>query len=345
MKKIIFLVIAIMISSSLVQAGLLVMDRYTIPLNQKAAKIGKVLVGDSRKVTLIKDESGLFVLDAQNNVCIKKNKELKSGYPFSYEITIEVDGQIKTFELVKDEFLHNKVIAHRGGWKHHGVHQNSLGSLKSAIEIGCEGSEFDVWLTKDKKLALNHDSEIDGMIVELTNLETMRKIPLEAGEVMATLEEYLSLIKTQNKTRLVLEIKSMPTNNRGLELTDSVVNVVHRMNAQAWVDYISFDYEVLKRVRALDATAHISYLGAAVPMDLQKIEGISGIDYHFSQFEKNPRLYDRARMLGLTINIWTVNDEKWMNDLLDMKVDFITTDEPEMLLKIIEERNKLNKNN
>ena len=50
-----------------------------------------------------------------------------------------------------------KAIAHRGFWKTPGSSQNSITSLLKADSIGCYGSEFDVWLTKDSKLVVNHD--------------------------------------------------------------------------------------------------------------------------------------------------------------------------------------------
>lgn len=317
---------------------LLSLDSYKIPMNSKGAVIGHFLP-TTETISLVEDSSGLFMIDEKNNLCLKKNKEIKSTSPMIYTIRVKQGGIEKDFDLVVDEFIRNRVIAHRGGWKYHDVHQNSLGSLRKAIELGCEASEFDVWLTKDKVVALNHDYEFDGMIVELTNLANMRQVKLEGGEVMVTLTQYLDLIRTQNKTRLVLEIKSV-NKAKALELTDSVVNIVHRMKAQAWVDYISFDYEVLKRVRSLDPTAHIAYLGADVPLDLQKIEGISGIDYHFSQFDKMPRLYDRARMLGLSINVWTINDKEMLEKFLNMNVDYITTDEPKMLIDLINTQKK-----
>ena len=43
-------------------------------------------------------------------------------------------------------------------------------------------------------------------------------------------------------------------------MTDSVVNIVHRMKMQGYVEYISFNYEVLKRIRELDPTAKTLYL-------------------------------------------------------------------------------------
>ena len=316
---------------------LLVLDHYKIPLNKKGIRIGQFITPGQEKVTLVKDTAGFFSIDQHGNISLKKNKVLSPGKPFRYGITVRYGSNEKSFELVKDEFLRNKVVAHRGAWKHDDVHQNSVGALKNAIALGCESSEFDVWLSRDNRVVLNHDHEINNLIVEETDLSVMREIILESGEVMATLEQYIECIKEQNHTRLVLEIKSNK-NKRAIALTDSAVAIVHRMKAQAWVDYISFDYDALLRVRALDPTAHTAYLGADRPMDLQKVEKMSGIDYHFSQFNRIERMYERCRMLGFTVNIWTVNDEKIMRELLDMGVDWITTDEPELLLRLVSER-------
>ena len=50
----------------------------------------------------------------------------------------------------------SQVIAHRGYWKTAGSAQNSITALQKADSIHCYGSEFDVWLTKDNKLVINH---------------------------------------------------------------------------------------------------------------------------------------------------------------------------------------------
>lgn len=340
MKRIlIILMLCPVLAFSQTTGKLLSLDKYMVPVNEKGACVGNFMVQGNNKVELVKDPSGLFVING-TKLCLKANKSITANSPMIFDITVKYKNEEKEFSIVKDQFIHNKVVAHRGAWKHYDVHQNSMGALKHAVELGCEASEFDVWLSKDRRVVLNHDHEIDGLIIEETELAEMRKIILESGEVMATLEQYLEYIKTQNKTRLVLELKTNKQNKRGFDLADSAVNIVHRMKAQAWVDYISFDYDVLVRVHSLDSGAHLAYLGADRPMDLQKVEGMSGIDYHFSQFNRIERMYDRARALGFTINIWTVNDEKVMRELLDMNVDFITTDEPELLLKIISETKK-----
>ena len=55
-----------------------------------------------------------------------------------------------------------EVVAHRGYWKAEGSAQNSVASLKKAIEIGARGSECDVYITTDGVVVVHHDPTIDG---------------------------------------------------------------------------------------------------------------------------------------------------------------------------------------
>ena len=314
------------------------LSNYTVPLNEKGAVVGHFISKNIGALSLIKDDSGLFEINKQGELSLKKNKEVSVTSPMSFPVIVQCGEAQKSFEIVKDEFIKNRVIAHRGAWKNTGASQNSIAALQHAIEIGCEGAELDVWLTKDRQMILNHDQDLEGRIIEKTSFSDLRKIHLQNGEVPPTLEEYINLIKTQNKTRLVIELKSNKGNANVIALADSVVNLVHQMQAQAWVDYITFDYRGLKLIREKDQTAHIAFLEHGVELDLQKLDGISGVDYHSSLYDRLERLYERCNVLGLTTNVWTVNSEDEMNRFLDLGVDFITTDEPERLLKLIEAR-------
>jgi glycerophosphoryl diester phosphodiesterase len=59
-------------------------------------------------------------------------------------------------------FADNVVVAHRGAWKQKDIPENSIASLKHAIELNCTGSEFDVRMTADDILIVNHDAIITG---------------------------------------------------------------------------------------------------------------------------------------------------------------------------------------
>lgn len=319
---------------------LLALDSYVIPKNKKGAIVGSIPALSGEKISLAKDSSGLFMINKQGQIQLKKNKMLTDASPAFYEIVIATKDGNKTFELVKDDFIRNKVIAHRGAWKNHDASQNSLKSLQKAIEIGCEGSEFDVWLSSDNVVVISHDPTIGGKTVEDTPASELFQIELKDGDNVPSLEEYISCIKKQNKTRLVLEVKvSQKGKERSEAAADSAVQIVHRTNAQAWVDYITFSFDAAKRIRDLDPTANVLYLEADKSLEELKNSKMTGIDYHYSNFEKNKDLANQAKGIGLLTNAWTVNKEEDMKAILDLNLDYITTDEPELLLKLVDVSN------
>ena len=101
----------------------------------------------------------------------------------------------------------NMVIAHRGAWKTQGLPENSIASLKEAIKLGCYGSEFDVHLTKDDVMVVNHDKDFMGIDIETATYEELLTKELSNGEKIPTLKAYLEEGLKQNKTKLILEIK------------------------------------------------------------------------------------------------------------------------------------------
>ena len=93
-----------------------------------------------------------------------------------------------------------KVIAHRGYWKTPSSAQNSLRALELADSIGVYGSEFDVWLTKDDVLIVNHDAVINGMDIESSSSKMLLKQKLKNGETVPTLDAFLNRAKRSRKT-------------------------------------------------------------------------------------------------------------------------------------------------
>ena len=230
----------------------------------------------------------------------------------------------------------NLVIAHRGAWKSQDLPENSIASLKKAIELGCYGSEFDVHLTKDEIPVVNHDKDFMGIDIETATYNELLRMELSNGEKIPTLKTYLEEGLKQQKTKLILEIKSAPSGKENtLKLTKKVVNLVHSVHGQSMVEYICFDFDAGQLVHKLDTKAKIAYLnGDKSPSEVLAV-GYTGINYNYKVYQKNPTWIKEAQDLGLTINSWTVNDEDEMKLLLAQKVDFITTNEPEVLLNLV----------
>ncbi|GET26431.1 glycerophosphodiester phosphodiesterase family protein [Prolixibacter sp. NT017] len=339
------IIFSLQVSAGNRQTTLPVLTNYRIPLNQKGAFIGRfVISGNFAKgnIVLQKDTAGLFRIDREGKVYLKSLTRLTAAIPgFCYGITVGFGEKSVEYNLVKDEFIHTPVVAHRGAWKNQPGSENSIGSLKSAIALGCAASEFDVWWSADHVPVICHDPSIRGKVVEKTTAKELHAIDLENDEGVPSLEQYLKTTVLQNKTRLVLEIKSSQiSQQRTLELTDAVVRMVHDLKAQAWVDYISFNYGALLRIRELDPTTHIAYLKDDKSIETLASDKISGLDYPFYSFQRDSSLIGKAHKVGLTVNVWTVNDAKELVHYLNEGVDFITTNEPEQLIQLVVEKNK-----
>lgn len=104
-----------------------------------------------------------------------------------------------------------QVIAHRGFWKAEGSAQNSITALKKAAEAGVYGSEFDVQLTADGVIVVNHDETIAGLTIGKTPYNKLKDLKLKNGETLPTLADYLKAGKQLPDIRLILEIKPHPT--------------------------------------------------------------------------------------------------------------------------------------
>jgi len=239
----------------------------------------------------------------------------------------------------ENDFHTNKVIAHRGAWKKQNLPQNSIASLKEAINLGCEGSEFDVWMTVDSVLVVNHDADFYDLPIETSTYQKLLEKKHPNGEHIPTVEAYLQEGMKQARTKLIMEIKpSEVSGERGRAVAKKSVEMVQHLGAKDWVDYIGFDYDMCLKIIELDPSANVAYLeGDKTPKELAEA-GFFGLDYHYSLFKEKPNWIDEANESGLTVNAWTVNKAEDMVWLLSKGVRFITTDEPEILLDLIKNR-------
>lgn len=287
------LVFSLLMSSKGETQNLASLDNYRIPINKKSAYIGKIhLPKEFTKsendivYKIIIDTAKLFRINKKGEINLRAGRVLSEGDPFRFSVTIaayERGNKEKTlrmeFELVKDQFLKNIVVAHRGAWKESAAPQNS----------------------------------IKGHMVEDTPESVLTSIELSAGEYLPTVEQYIRTAMEQNKTGLVVEIKpSGKSIERTLELTDK-----------------------LEQVLKIDPLAKTAYLGSNKSVEEISQSGMWGVDFNISMFRKDPLLVKKAKERGLTVNVWTVNSEEDLRAMIDLGVDYITTNEPELLFKIL----------
>ena len=234
-----------------------------------------------------------------------------------------------------------QVIAHRGFWKADGSAQNSLTALKKANEIKAYGSETDIWLSSDGIPVVNHDGDVtlngEKLIIQDTPASILTQVKLKNGENLPTFESYLDTFEDCHDTKLIIEFKSHRTKYQEDELTEKVLKMIRDRKLQNRVEYISFGLNFVVKTIQLDPLAHVYYLTGNLPPRFMKQIGAAGIDYNVSIIKDNPQYVKESHDLGLKVNVWTVNKPEDIQAMIDLNVDFITTDEPllvgEMLKK------------
>lgn len=246
------------------------------------------------------------------------------------------------------------VISHRGANKY--APQNTLPAFKKAVEIGCDGFETDVHITKDGKIVLCHNYTIDetsngkGLIAEKT-LSELKSYDFGSyfnkrfeGTEIPTIDEFLSFVETTDISVLNIEIKSPKENE-----TSIVRETIKAVKEHGLFDKLlisSFDPKLLVEAKQIDKNCKTGYLYAPnhlityrimwQPFKFAKSIGCDAIHPHCMYV--GPRYAEAAREAGLMLNPWTVDVELYINKMLDCKVDGIITNYPDVTGGLIEAR-------
>lgn len=228
-----------------------------------------------------------------------------------------------------------KIIAHRGYWLVPEYPQNSLASLQRAVDLGVYGSELDVWITKDGALVLNHDATIGGINVENSNYADLKDIKLSNGEPIPTLQDCIELIKKGGRTKLIIEIKPHSSAANENRAVTAVLDLVKNSGVVDKVDYISFSQNICNGLIAANPQNRVAYLNGNLSPEALNADGYWGLDYSSAILKANTGWVQSARSLGLTTNVWTVNSNADFDYFITMGVDFITTDQPQLLKELL----------
>lgn len=233
-----------------------------------------------------------------------------------------------------------KVIAHRGYWTVPGSAQNSIAALIKADSIGCYGSEFDVWMTSDSVLVVDHDGWINGHGVQYSPAEIICAQKLKNGETVPTLEQYFEEAVKHPNLRLICEMKFPNSRHQEAEMAKKICEMAKRFGVEDRIDYITFSRDgMYSLMNNAHKGAEVYYLtGDFVPEQL-KYMGAAGADYGIWIFQKHPEWVKQIHDLGMKVNVWTVDDEKGMQWCIDNGVDFITTNYPERFMEL-QQKNK-----
>ena len=212
-----------------------------------------------------------------------------------------------------------KIYAHRGFSSRYP--EATRAAYQGAIEVGADGFECDVRLTKDGIAVCFHDRDtkriagVKKRVASLT-LKELRSIT----EVM-TLEELLELAKSNNK-EVLIETKHPVLSGGKIEQKVIELGKSYRFTA------MSFSFlAVLRLRRELDDVALvISHRWRLFYIPTKKV----AIDIEL--LEKSS--WARRRLANREILVWTVNDENLAPKLREWKVLGVITDRPDLSFRL-----------
>lgn len=230
--------------------------------------------------------------------------------------------------------MQTKVIAHRGAWKEFNVPQNSIASLKNAIDLQCFGSEFDVHLTKDDIVVVNHDHDFYGLDIETNNYNDLLQLKHPNNEQIPTLQEYFAVGLQQSTTKLILEVKS---SNLGIDRTKKMIDVIaatlpNNANSEN-LEFILFDFEAALYTKKMLPKFNVHYLNGDKTAQEIKTVGLNGMDYHYKLLIENTNIVPSFKKYSLKTNSWTVNDLEVGQQLIQQGIDYLTTDTPRFFIE------------
>lgn len=224
-----------------------------------------------------------------------------------------------------------RLIAHRGLSSQ--APENSIAAFKKAAELGFFGIEADIRTTKDDVFIMFHDDTLNRMTkrkgkIHMLEYGAIKDLVLTGGnrvtdhpnEKIPRLEDYLMICRDYNKVP-VAEIKYVNHN-------DNLDQIVGMMKSYALYDkaiIISFNLNYLIYLREHYPDLQLQYIVSSVtPTVIQQCQQYQlGIDVGVG---KLTRAHIRqCKEAGLTVNVWTVDDPKVAQKLIDDGVDYITS--------------------
>jgi len=212
------------------------------------------------------------------------------------------------------------VIAHRGASAYEP--ENSILSVKKAIELGADMIEIDVQRTKDSVVVVLHDKSIDrtttgeGVCKNLTYDEiSSHHIVDNKGQttqlIIPTFDEVLSAI--DGKVNLLIEIKE--SSDYYPEIEQQVIDLIYKHNALEWCVIQSFHDDVLETAHLLEPGIEIqklfygNLLGIGLKRkSLNQYSYVSSFNGFYPGISKS--FVRKVHAMHKKVSVWTINNKK-----------------------------------
>ncbi len=245
--------------------------------------------------------------------------------------------KIQVHSQFKDEKLF--VYGHRGIPSL--MPENTIVSFKKAVEVGIDGIELDVQITKDNILVVHHDPHLERLTGKQTqisslNYEELKNIDARGNgfpnldfQQIPTLEDVLKSLP--DDIIINIEIKSQQLFSEGMETL--TVALIEKLNIVGRVVVSSFNPLVLRKIKKLNKKIMIAQLwDQDEPYSSFYWIYVSRpplIHLNIDQIDKP--LLNKIKRIGIPVFAYTVNSMAQYKKAKKLQLNGIFTDNPQLL--------------
>jgi len=240
--------------------------------------------------------------------------------------------------------------AHRGGsllWP-----ENSLLAFRNALALGADYLEMDVHLTRDGEVVVIHDPTLDrtttgsGPVRERTRAELDGLRLKDRGgavteERIPSLDAVMALAAAA-KRQMLIEIKVDEQRRRYPGIEEKVLAVLDRHRFVPFAIVMAFEADTWRRVRQLRPELRAGALysprmlpASAVEAELAALRQAGVAFVGLDQRLVGPQVPSQARLAGLTLGVWTVNERDAIERFVGQGVSIVITDRPDLAKELL----------
>lgn len=242
-------------------------------------------------------------------------------------------GGAMTFDDLFTKEYTTEVIAHRGGGDL--STENTVESIRAAIEAGATASEIDVQRTADGHYVIFHDNTLkrlcnDPRTIQELTLEEIKKLRITAPDGhqvrIATLEEILNTAK--DEINLYIELKGK---SAGMQMANDVYQMLVERNMVDQVRIISLNANLITQVEKTYPDVETEYLCYIAYGQLESMEvDAIGLEEELATTKRIDNLHDA----GKKVDVWTANSFGSIIRFMVSNVDGIITDSVQLAISI-----------
>lgn len=242
------------------------------------------------------------------------------------------------------------IIGHRGASAH--APENTMAAFRLAMEVGADGIECDVRLSRDGIPFVIHDDNL-----KRTGLDPRRVVDLNSSELkqidvgrwfdpssftnehIPTLQAVLDLFASITGV-LYLEMKSTAAERENL--ASACCTLLNQSQVKDRVIVECFDLPSIQLLKQIDSsikTAALFELRICRPASrdghrlVEDALAVSAEEIALHHRLADPKTIALAKQKGLRVAVWTVDDASWIERANTDGIDALITNQPERLVR------------